>query len=170
MFRKPFCSEPASSSRGNCWMPIFSDFLVNATPPGGLDLRRRARPSSDVPPRNQMRGAERREAHLGIDRTLRAVRPWRRALAFRRSTCGVLVSTAGRAFAGYTGRQPAPGRRLIVASRAEPRRRPSAWLRTTPAGAAPNNIGNYPVPSTRGFAGPHLRSQTSDLLRLQDRL
>src|SRR5205085_3741442 len=33
--------------------------------------------------------------------------------------CGVLVSASGRAFAGYTGRQPAPGRRLIVASRAE---------------------------------------------------
>src|SRR4051794_28811600 len=33
--------------------------------------------------------------------------------------CGVLVSASGRAFAGYTGRQPAPGRRLLVASRAE---------------------------------------------------
>src|SRR3954469_21949164 len=64
--------------------------------------------------------------------------------------CGVLVSTSGRAFAGYTGRQRAPRRRLVVASRhsslhgancvnlfALPRRRPSAELRAQPAGAAP---------------------------------
>src|SRR5215212_7586605 len=124
-----------------------------------------------ISPRETKRGERSAERRILVSTApCGAVRPWRRALAFRRSTCGVLVSTAGRAFAGYTGRQPAPGRRLIVASRAEPRRRPSAWLRTTPAGAAPNDIGNYPVPSTRGFAGPHLRSQTSDLLRLQDRL
>ena len=67
------------------------------------------------------------------------------ALASRRSTGGVLLSAPGRAFAGYTGRQRAPRGRLIVASRADPRRRPSACLRGTSAGAAPTETGISPA-------------------------
>ena len=57
--------------------------------------------------------------------------------ASRRSTAAFL-SVVGPRFRPDTApdRQPAPGRRLVVASRAEPRRRPSAWLRATSAGAA----------------------------------
>src|SRR5215208_708083 len=91
-------------------------------------------------------------------------------LASRRSTGGVLVSAPGRAFVrNFPDRQRAPRGRLVVASRAEPRRRPSASLRSSPAGAAPTETGISPAPGAEGF-GPHLRSAASGLLHLQDRL
>src|SRR5215212_7929039 len=73
-----------------------------------------------------MRGAERRKAPASSPPRLAGTRC---ALCGKRARLsalhrGVLISASGRAFAGYTGRQRAPRRRLVVASRAEPRRRP----------------------------------------------
>jgi len=62
-------------------------------------------------------GAERRKAHQ-LPPCERRI-PCDRDARLSALHCGVLISASGRAFAGYTGRQPAPGRRLVVARRAE---------------------------------------------------
>ena len=90
--------------------------------------------------RNQLRAHEARRA------------PWSGAHASRRSTAAMAlvsletITGSGPRFAGgiCALRQRAPRGRLIVARRAEPRSRPGAWLRTTPAGAASRSIRRTP--------------------------
>jgi hypothetical protein len=101
--------------------------------------RWRGRPSAPIEMRG--RSAERRN-QLRAHEARRA--PWSGAHASRRSTAAMAlvsletITGSGPRFAGGFKplRQRAPRGRLVVARRAEPRSRPGAWLRTTPAGAA----------------------------------
>jgi hypothetical protein len=131
-----------------------------------------------------MRGAERRQALVRKRRTrwpaLRSGRSpeirqgspaddvGRRAS--RRSTVAFLSRRRAALSSGLPpDRQPAPGRRLVVASRAEPRRRPGA-VRAKHGAQAPHQTGgSRPRPSTEGWRpyisarGPHLRPQPGRL-------
>src|SRR5215203_5206610 len=93
----------------------------------------------------KVRGAERRKA-LQLPRLRGVTHPLRSGSSpLGAPLAGVLVSAPGRAFfRTFPDRQRAPRGRLVVASRAEPRRRPSACLRSTPAGAAPNENRDFP--------------------------
>ena len=79
-----------------------------------------------------------------------------RVPAFRRSTAAFSFRRRAALSSGLNpDRQPAPGRRPVVASRAEPRRRPSAGLRAPPAGAAQPMSGLPDIGP--GRRKPHLR-------------
>ena len=104
-------------------------------------------------------GAERRTRWLASRSSRspgrrRSPKPMTRARArLSALCCGVFLTTAGRAFVDGASvpidRQPAPGRGSLC-PRAEPRRRPSARVRTSPAGAAPAKARNCRAPAA-GF-------------------
>ena len=77
-------------------------------------------------------------------------RPDRRPARLSALCCGVFLTAAGRAFVDGASvpidRQPAPGRGSWC-PRAEPRRRPSARVRTSPAGATPTKARNCRAPA-----------------------
>ena len=89
-------------------------------------------------PDMRARGAERREAHQTC--ALRRTRPWRRALAFRRSTTAISVPGAAFPSSAFAPRivQRAPRSRLVVAGERGPGASRVRGLHLpAPAGAVP---------------------------------